>query len=75
MPRSTINKLCPQCGQQLVNRYNRQTKLPFLGCSAWSPGSSAHCAWSEPLPEYFKMVELGAPKLPGFDMDMEGDRK
>ena len=26
---------CPRCGQRMVQRTNRDTDEPFLGCSAW----------------------------------------
>lgn len=41
----TITKACPRCGQPLVEKTNRTTGEPFLGCPSWPA-----CEHTEPLP-------------------------
>lgn len=60
-PRPTIEMPCPACGRLLVERVNRQTGEPFLGCSQYP-----RCCHTEPLPEWFRKVQRGDPQLPGF---------
>ena len=43
---NAITKPCPDCGRPLVERTNRATGTPFLGCPRWP-----ECKHTEPLPE------------------------
>ena len=52
---------CPRCGQRMVQRTNRDTDEPFLGCSAWPD-----CAHSQDLPADMELGRQGADRLPGF---------
>lgn len=36
-----ITKACPDCGRPLVERTNRATGEPFLGCEATRAGANA----------------------------------
>lgn len=54
-------KNCPDCGQPLTIRTNRNTGEDFLGCSDW-PG----CSYTEVLPEDIIMIRQNAAQLPGF---------
>jgi len=54
----TIVKSCPQCGAALVERTNRATNEPFLGCQRWP-----ECKHTEPLPESVKLRRQGQREL------------
>jgi ssDNA-binding Zn-finger/Zn-ribbon topoisomerase 1 len=56
----TIVKPCPECGATLVERVNRATNEPFLGCSRWP-----ECKHTEPLPESVKLRRAGQQELFG----------
>lgn len=53
-----IVKPCPDCGAPLVERTNRATDEPFLGCSRWP-----ECKHTEPLPESVKLRRQGQQEL------------
>ena len=54
-------KNCPECGQPLTQRTNRNNGSEFLGCSDWP-----NCTYSEELPEDVLMRRQNAAQLPGF---------
>ena len=53
---------CPQCRAPLVERTNRASGEPFLGCSSWPD-----CTFSTPIPEDVRMRRAGAMTLPGME--------
>lgn len=53
-----IVKTCPQCGQPLEIKKNRETGHEFLGCSGWRPDRSG-CTHTESLPEAIKLRRQG----------------
>jgi ssDNA-binding Zn-finger/Zn-ribbon topoisomerase 1 len=57
------SKPCPQCliGTR-VERMNRETGTPFIGCSQWPV-----CTWTMPLPADEVMRRAGATPLPGLE--------
>lgn len=67
MPLPEIKKTCPECGNRMVVRANHETGHEFLGCSQYP-----ECKYTEPMPEYMRMIRLGAPTLPGMDNDALG---
>ena len=58
---SNIAKNCPECGELLTIRRNRQTRQQFLGCVGWPA-----CEYTEEMPEDVRLRLAGAPTLPGF---------
>lgn len=54
----TIREPCPDCGGTLVLRRNRKNHSLFIACSEY-PG----CTFTKPLPEYLRMLMMGAPSL------------
>ncbi len=64
MSEARIVRACPDCGRELVVRTNRRTGGDFLGCSGWP-----RCSYTEPIPQGLVMRRLGAPTLPGFEVD------
>jgi ssDNA-binding Zn-finger/Zn-ribbon topoisomerase 1 len=61
-----IIKACPRCGQLLVERTNRATGEPFLGCRRWP-----ECTHSEPLPESVKLRRQGQRGM--FDEELDDE--
>ncbi len=57
-----IDKRCPDCGDHLVVRENRQNGSEFIGCSNWP-----RCTHTEELPERLRLIAMGAQQLPGFE--------
>ena len=55
-------RTCPVCKSELVERINRATGVPFLGCERWPV-----CTFSCPLPADEVMRRQGATALPGFE--------
>lgn len=53
---------CKKCDGYLVKRRNRYNGFEFLGCSNWPK-----CTYTEPIPEAWRMREMGAPLLPGIE--------
>jgi DNA topoisomerase-1 len=53
-----ITKPCPECSGTLVERNNRHTNKPFLGCSNYP-----ECKHTEEIPEAKRMEALGATTL------------
>lgn len=49
---------CPDCGQPLVVRENRETGNQFLGCSTWP-----ECDYARKIPEEWKMRATGQSGL------------
>lgn len=56
-----ITTPCPECGQAMVLRVNRNTGESFWGCSGWP----LQCQHTQPLTEYQVKVARGDPRLPG----------
>ena len=54
--------ICPECKSPLVERTNKATGVPFLGCERWPA-----CSFTMPLPADEVMRRLGATTLPGFE--------
>ena len=57
-----IARRCPKCGGEMVLRTNKANGEPFFGCSEWP-----HCGFTEPVPEYVRLRQMGAAPLPGFE--------
>ena len=70
---ATLGRECPRCRSRLaadpewrgrvgtvVERVNRATDVPFLGCSRWPD-----CEWTMPLPAAEVMRRAGNAELPG----------
>jgi DNA topoisomerase-1 len=57
-----VERVCPECGRQMVVRRNRATETQFLGCSIWP-----ECQGTRPIPNDIVMRAAGATSLPGFD--------
>lgn len=59
-----INRVCPECGREMVIRRNGKTGDEFLGCSGWP-----ECKETIPLPADIEMRRMGAKGL--FDDETE----
>lgn len=54
-----IARACPECGQKLSIRRNRQTGHHFVGCTGWP-----ECGYTEPdVPEDIKMRAAGQAEM------------
>ncbi len=60
---------CASCGRPMARRRNSHNNSEFLACVGYLERDHENrpsCAETMPLPEYFKLLDAGAPMLPGF---------
>jgi ssDNA-binding Zn-finger/Zn-ribbon topoisomerase 1 len=58
-------KDCPDCAGFLVLRTNSLNGTEFLGCSSYPS-----CKHTEPIPESWRMRQMGAQEFPFFDEEV-----
>jgi len=64
------SKACCICGATLVVVVNKKTGVEFLGCSNFF---ETGCEYTESIPQDEVMRRVGAPILPGIEMEKRDD--